>query len=500
MGRKIGSILSFILIGLEIVSAIFLTPFLIRMFGQAEYGVYTLVLSITSYLTLLDLGIGNSVVKFVSAYRANNQENELRKFEGIITSFYLLIAFISLVVGIIIIIAFPTVFAKGLTNEEIILSQRLLFITTINIALTLGTSGFLYTIVGYENFFISKGLSIVFLLVRIVVSFVALNLGGRSITISIINTSVTFVTRTIMIAYVLGVLKLKPTLKNVEKKEVKKVLFFSTFIFLQMLATQINSMADSILIGIIVADASAILAVYGVGATLKSYFSMLGGAFNGVLMPGVVKLVERNATSEDIESEMIRIGRIIFAFVGMVFCCFCVNGIQFVELWAGDSYTDSYYVALILMSAYVVTLTQSIGTQFLWAKGQHKEQSIIKLSIVVCNIALTILLIHWNPLFGAVIGTFISIIVGDVLVMQILFKVKLGIRLHTYYLGLFKGIVPSLVISVAVSLLFKFVGLRGWIGFLTNCTVFVASYLACMLLFGFSKNEKKYFRTILKIK
>lgn len=500
MGRKVGSILSFLLIALEIVSAIFLTPFIVRKFGQAEYGVYTLVLSITSYLTLLDLGIGNSVVKFVSSYRAKKQFDELRKFEGIITVFYFAIAFVALLIGLLIVVFFPVFFSKGLNSSEIVLAQKLLFITTLNVSITLGTSGFLYTIVGYERFFVSKGLAILFLFVRIVISFICLLLGGKSLSIVVVNATVTFITRFVMIVYVLGFMKIKPTLKNIEKKQIKAVLLFSSFIFLQMLATQINSMADSILIGALVTNASLILAIYGVGATLKSYFSMLGGAFNNVLMPGVVKMVEKGASSKEIENEMIRIGRIIFAFVGMVFFCFCVFGEQFIELWAGKSYHSSYYVALILMLAYLITLTQSVGTQFLWATNQHKEQSILKIFIVVSNIAITILLMQWNSLFGAVIGTFISIMLGDVLIMQLLFKKKLNIRLQSYYTGIAKGIIPSLIIASVISFFVKLCCFDGWLGLIINCSLFVCIYIVCMISFGFSNSEKKYLVNALKIR
>ena len=71
---------------------------------------------------------------------------------------------------------------------------------------------------------------------------------------------------------------------------------------------------------------------------------------------------------------------------------------------------------------------ESMGTQILWAMNQHKEQAILKIVIVLLNIVLTALLIGWNPLIGATIGTLISLILGDVVVMNIIFKKKLKIR------------------------------------------------------------------------
>ena len=103
MGRKIGAILSFLTLFLEIFTALLFTPFLIRLFGQAEYGVYMLVVSITSYLALLDLGVGSSVVRFMAKYRANGQEEEQRKFLGTTLIYYTIIALIAGIIGGIII-------------------------------------------------------------------------------------------------------------------------------------------------------------------------------------------------------------------------------------------------------------------------------------------------------------------------------------------------------------------------------------------------------------
>ena len=56
MNRKVGVIFSYVLMFVEICSTMLFTPFLIRTLGQAEYGIYHLILSILSYFTLLDLG------------------------------------------------------------------------------------------------------------------------------------------------------------------------------------------------------------------------------------------------------------------------------------------------------------------------------------------------------------------------------------------------------------------------------------------------------------
>ena len=143
----------------------------------------------------------------------------------------------------------------------------------------------------------------------------------------------------------------------------KEIVIYSSMILVQMIATQLNATVDQVLIGSLVASSSAILAVYSVGTQITQYYQSIGTAFTGVLMPGIVKMVEKGADSTQLTNEMIRIGRIILIVLGLIWSGFLTCGQQFITLWAGQANTDAYLVAVILMTAYMFILTESIGTQ-----------------------------------------------------------------------------------------------------------------------------------------
>ena len=492
MNRKIGTVLSLLAIIIEIFSALFLTPLIIRFFGQAEYGIYTLILSITSYLSLLDLGVGNSVIKFMSKFRSNGDMDNQRRFLGVTTVYYFVVVVIMLVIGSIIYFLFPTLFSNGLSNAEILLGRKLLVLSILNIAVSIGTSGYFYTVVSYENFFVSKGLPIVFSILRIALSIVFLKLGFSSFAILFIQLITNLALRVCIVVIVLTVIKIKPTIRGVNKPFVKAIISYSALILLQMIAAQINNMLDHILIAAFVTSSSIILGIYGVGAQVSHYYQTFGGAMNSVIMPGVVKKAELNGSAETIQKEMIRIGRFNLMFVGIVFAVFVLYGQSFVNIWAGGENGDGYFVALLLMSPFVIIITQDIGLKFLWALDKQKFLSITKIIIVVINIFLTIVLIKWNPLIGASIGTFISLLVGDVILMQIVFKKELHINLFAYYFGLGKGILLSLLISAVSGFVFMLLGIGGILGFLLGCFIMVVVYLICLWLFGMNNYEKKY--------
>lgn len=476
---------------MEVISTLWITPLIIQALGDAQYGVYKLVASLTSYLLLLDLGLGNSVIRYMAQYNERNDLESSRKFMGLCIIFYSAISIILLILGALMVRCFKNIFATGLTFSEVILSKKLLTLTVLNAAITIGTSYFSNIIIAYSRFTVAKGAAILQILIRMLLTLVALLLGGDSFAIVLINLLLTVAIRGYYVCYVLWGLKLKPKFKDMDLLFVKEVVSFSAFILLQLVATQINSHTDQILLGMLVPMSASLIGIYGIGTQLVQYFQSIGQALGGILMPGVVKLVESNASSEQLQSEMIRIGRYSFTILGIIFVGFLVNGKNFLRLWVGDGYEKSYIVAWILMLAYLFILTESIGTQILWAKNKHQVQSVLKLLIVLANVVLTVILISWDPLIGATIGTFISLMFGDVFVMNIVFRNDIGISLRAYYLGLIKGIGPCLLLSGLAGILFLQIPLSLGFSLVLNIGCMSMVYALSMWMIGFNQHEKE---------
>lgn len=499
MNRKIGVILSYVMMIFEVLSTLLLTPFIIRTLGQAEYGVYKLSASVVAYLLLLDLGVGNAITRYIAKFRASGEKEQSQKFLGVATIYYTVIALVALIAGVVLIAVFPKAFAKGLTASEIKLGQELLFITMINAAVTLGTAAYNNVIIAYERFTVSKGVPIIQIIVRMALTVVMLKGGFGSVGIVMVNLLMTVVCRGFFIIYVLFRLKLRPKFKGIEISFVKEIILYSSMILIQMIATQLNATVDQILIGSLVASSAAILAVYSVGTQVTQYFQSMGTAFTGVLMPGIVKMVESGVDSKTLTDEMIRIGRIILIVLGLIWGGFLACGQQFITLWAGADNSNAYFVAVILMTAYMFILTESIGTQILWAMNQHKEQAILKGIIVLLNILLTVVLIKWQPLIGATIGTFISLVLGDVVVMNVIFRKKLKMNLGYYYKGLTKGILPCIAVATAVGFVARhFLKNGGWISLLLEVAIICLVYAVCILTFGMNTYEKNMVLSVLR--
>lgn len=499
MNRKFGVIISYVYMIFEVLSTLLLTPLITKSLGVAEFGVYKLVTSVSSYLLLLDLGLGNATIRYMAKYRENDDVQKSRNFLGVCIIYYGIIAAITLILGVVLILFFPKIFAEGLTADEIAIATKLMILTIVNIAISFLTSAFMNTLIAYSKYGITKGISILSITIRIIFTYIFLQLGYKSIAIVSINLGITIAIRLFYVLYVIFRLKIVPKTNNLETSFVKEIFIYSSFVLLQMIATHINSSMNQVLLGSLVQGATAIIAVYGVGLQVTQYFQSIGGALGGVLMPGVVKMVENKATPKDYENEMIRIGRFSTMILSLILVCFLINGQNFISLWLGNDYKQAYFVALMCMCIQMVVYAQSIGNQILWAMNKHKHQSILRIVALVPIIVINILLIKWNPLFGATFGTFMSTLISDVIISCIAFKKDIKINIVNYFIGLFKELWICVLISGVVGYLtLKLIPINGWIGFMFNVFLMVSIYFISLWFIGFNSSEKIMFINILR--
>ena len=90
---KAGAILNYVIIGLNTLLGLLYTPYMLHMLGQNEYGLYSLVASIIAYLTILDFGFGNAIVRYTAKFRAEGKLREQWEMFGMFLIVYTLIGF-----------------------------------------------------------------------------------------------------------------------------------------------------------------------------------------------------------------------------------------------------------------------------------------------------------------------------------------------------------------------------------------------------------------------
>ena len=116
---RAGVILSYINLAIGTIIPLVYTPVMLRVLGQAEYGLYSLSNSVIGYLSLLSFGLGSTIVRYVSKYRAENNKKMEEKTIGLFIILYVILALLVLICGTVIYNNIALFFGNGLTSSEI---------------------------------------------------------------------------------------------------------------------------------------------------------------------------------------------------------------------------------------------------------------------------------------------------------------------------------------------------------------------------------------------
>ena len=153
---KAGAILSYIILGLNTAINLFYTPYMLHKMGQSEYGLYALVASVITYLTILDLGFGNAIIRYTAQFRAEKKIREQYTMFGMFIILYSIIGFIALGLGTVLSFNVGTLFGAQMTALELQKAEIMMLLLSFNLAITFPFSLFGSIITAYENFVFQK--------------------------------------------------------------------------------------------------------------------------------------------------------------------------------------------------------------------------------------------------------------------------------------------------------------------------------------------------------
>ena len=83
--KKTGIVISYITLAVSTIIGFVFSPFLLKMIGDSQYGIYSLAKSLISFIAILDLGLGQTIVRYVAKAKALEDEEQEAKMERELT-------------------------------------------------------------------------------------------------------------------------------------------------------------------------------------------------------------------------------------------------------------------------------------------------------------------------------------------------------------------------------------------------------------------------------
>lgn len=496
---KGGALLSYLLIILNNIIGITYTPFMIRTLGKSEFGLYSLAAAVVGYLTIMDLGFGNAIIRFTSKYKALGDVKTQNNLHGMFIVIYSGIGLLVAFLGCILYFNTDLIFSDAMSIEELKKIKVLLALLTFNLAITFPFSIFGSIIVAHENFIFSKIINIFRVAINPLIMIPLLLYGYKSIALVVVMTSLNVITLLINFTYCKIKIGIKPNYGFFDMSLLKEIVGYSFYVFLVVIVNQVYWNTGQFVLGAVAGTVA--VAVFAVAMTVKNLYFSFSTSIVGVLLPKLTQMVTAKASNKELSDIFIKVGRLQFIILSLILSGFIIFGKTFIELWAGKDYSSSYTMALWIMVPVTVPLIQNLGITILQAKNQQKFRAISLLVVATLNVIITIPLAKELEGLGCAIVTGASLIIGNGIIMNIYYHKKIGLNIAKFWLEMLKISIP-VILSVSIFMLLNsVVKLQFSILFYIIKIVFYGLiFLSLMWFIGMNSYEKNIFKKLIHIR
>lgn len=376
--KKNGAILGYISVLTKNIVNLIYVPLLLYFLGQGDYGVFQMTNSVVFALVILSAGFYGSYVRFYMRDRAkgyNDSSLNIRRLNGMFLLIYLLVALLCLFGSVILIMNVRTLFSGGLTPKEIVLARELMVVMGVNVAVTLLSTPFDSYIVAHERFVFQQSRQLFTTLAQPFLAVLLLEIGMGAVGVACAQLAVSTILLVWNICFATRRLGMRFTFIGLEWSLFKAIALFSFWIFLNQIVDMLNNNMPNFLLGAM--SSSAAVAVFAIAAQIRNVFFSMSTTMSNMFIPQINRIVAETDDNTILTRLMARVGRYQMVIFWYLFGGFVVLGRFFVEVWAGKSNMDAYWLALIMSLPVMIPLTQTTGIEIQRAKNRHKARSLI---------------------------------------------------------------------------------------------------------------------------
>ena len=195
---RLGVILNYVNIVLGNLIPVFYTPVMLSLLGQSEYGLYKLSSSVTSYLSLISMGIGSAITRYLIKSRIEEGKDAEEKVLGLFMAIFQIIAIASLTIGMVLVFNLDIWYGNSLTSLELSKMKILVFLMVCNMALSFSQSPYVSVVTAHERFLFLQSFNIITTCLGPIFNIIVLLMGYASIGMTSVTLALGVVTRFVL--------------------------------------------------------------------------------------------------------------------------------------------------------------------------------------------------------------------------------------------------------------------------------------------------------------
>jgi O-antigen/teichoic acid export membrane protein len=403
----------YLAISIEMLIGLVMLPFNLHHLGKEAYGLWMLTGSVTIHFSVLDMGYGGALVKFMAQYRAHRDSRALNEIASTLFFVFAAVGLVAYLVATGLAFNLQHVFKIDAAQADT--GKWILLIIGLNVALNFPFSVYGGVISGFQRYDANNlaaiGCSVVVALANVAM----LMLGYGLIPLVMATTTVRLVTYVI---YRRNAYRIYPPLRIrwalFRRSRLREVTGFSVYSSVIDWANKLNYELDEVVIGAFMG--SGPVAVWAVADRIISGTQRLTNQLNGVLFPVVV---ESDATHRTARLQLLLLEgtRLSLAMVVPIAVTLLLLANPLVRAWVGPKMIESATVIQILAFAVALRVGNATGTTILKGSGRVRYLAIVNICTGLVNLALSAALIHRFGLIGVAVGTLAPIAFSAIFIL-----------------------------------------------------------------------------------
>jgi len=475
--RLVGNVLSNVL--RSIVSfplALVVTPIIVAKLGTTAFGVWALVRAFTSYVSLLDLGMGSALAKLVAQYRGSGRNSDINDLLNTTLVIYVCMGAVASL-GVFAVRGWvATTFFKGASGYGGEISFLLMGVVII-LAANLALGVFASLLIGAQRMDLTNLSGTVGVLFYHVASLAFVLLGWGLRGLLVVSACSTLLTATINILLARTEYPgLRITPMRFRSTMVRMLLGLGLQYQVGSLAVLVHAHLDKLILG------------HFLGVNFVAYYEIAGRlierlrSFPVMLLSPILPAASELDARED-RLTLERLYRQALRYVGAVsfpvFILFAALAYPIVHMWIGYGYERAALALQVLALANLVNILTGPASYILAGVGKPRYQLYSSLLGIILNITLSPLLVWCLGFTGAILGTSAALAIASLFFIVLFHRVERVPIAKSITSIRFSGVSAAALGAATWHFAYKS---YSWVGLLTAAAIFGLLYVGSLFV------------------
>jgi O-antigen/teichoic acid export membrane protein len=406
-----------------------LAPYVVHHLGNITYGVWVIIVSLVSYMKMLDLGLRGAVTRFVSKGMAQANHDESSRAVCGALWIRLWISAAVVVAGLILAFSFNDIFVIPPELQQI--ARITVLVTAVTVGMNLWCGVFGGVITALHRYDLSSGVSILQTCSRAVGIVLLLRSGHGILSLAIwdLGTSIAANTATIIICF-----RIYPQLRILfgrpDTPTLKKLWNYSFYVFLINLAVQVTYYTDNLVVGAFLSTSAVTL--YAIGGIVIGYARQIVSSMTTTFTP-LASTFEAEGSQQNLRRLLIQGTRAALIISLPIETALFLRGHTFIHLWMGAQYAQpSGTVMQILLLSLLFSTANTTSAGLVFGMEKHKPIALWAIVEAISNLGLSIILVRQIGIYGVAWGTAIPSIIIELLLWPRYISRLVNIRVWSY--------------------------------------------------------------------